>query len=154
VAGGKVAILGTNNGNEFWSVYDPSTGTIEAEDFIQEHFRYDAINRNGAFPFFAVVGGKVYFAGNDSVNGEELWSYDGETQEMVADLYPGYQSSEPRMIIAFDGKVVMQAVLPNPGASFEFPTVAVYDPATGTARHLFPAGDVNALRFYQSGTVI
>jgi len=119
----------------------------------QTNFTSPEIPLNGIGPL-AVVGGKVYFSGGDSVSGQELWSYDGETQEMVADLYPGNRSSDPALFTVFDDKVVMQATLPNPGARFEFPTVALYDPATGLTRHLFPAGDVNALRFYQSGTVI
>lgn len=156
MASGKVAILGRDNSKNVWYGYDPSTGVIESEDFLDNTAQDGGILTHGDCVFygcFAGMGDKVYFAGNGNPSGLELWSYDGETQKMAADIYSGPTSSNPWYYYEMNGQLVMQAVRPNPGSSFEVGTIVAYDPTTGLARPLFPEGSNGALAFYRSGHV-
>jgi ELWxxDGT repeat protein len=42
---------------------------------------------------FFVFGGLLYFAADDGIHGRELWSCNGETVSLVADIYPGRYGS-------------------------------------------------------------
>ncbi len=51
------------------------------------------VNANNAD--FAILGNKIYFAGIDATNGEELWYSDGTTTALVKDIETGSNDSQP-----------------------------------------------------------
>ncbi|HEX5716948.1 MAG TPA: ELWxxDGT repeat protein, partial [Thermoanaerobaculia bacterium] len=61
------------------------------------------------------VGGSIFFAADDEIHGEELWTSDGTVAgtRMVKDVYPDYINSEPRNLIAFQGKLYFTAFSPD-----------------------------------------
>ena len=72
----------------------------------------DAIRRYWSeFPASAVVGGRLFFAGDDGIHGLELWSTDGTSEGtvLVADLAPGPTGSAPEWLVAADGYLYFSA---------------------------------------------
>lgn len=59
-----------------------------------------------------VFDGKLYFQANDGINGYELWSYDGMTAALVANVNAGGESSDsyPQCLTVFDSKLYFRAV--------------------------------------------
>lgn len=67
---------------------------------------------NGSSPeSFAVLGNKLYFSAYDGVHGRELWSYDGASPALVADICLGgqYASSNPNGMTAYNGSLYFSA---------------------------------------------
>lgn len=62
--------------------------------------------------FQVVVNGKLYFAANDDVHGNELWESDGtpEGTKIVKDILPGSESSDPRDLILFNNNLFFTAI--------------------------------------------
>jgi ELWxxDGT repeat protein len=56
-----------------------------------------------------VFDGKLYFAADDGVHGRELWSYDGATARMVADIWPGPIGSEVASMTIYRDGLYFQA---------------------------------------------
>src|SRR5260221_3984589 len=53
------------------------------------------------------AGGRVYFIANDGVHGREVWSTDGTTAQLAADIKSGPASSNPSIVSALrDGVLV------------------------------------------------
>ena len=65
-----------------------------------------------------MVGGRVFFAADDGVQGRELWVTDGTTAgtELVRDLRPGPAGSDPRALTAF-GDLLAFTALDRTGAA-------------------------------------
>lgn len=61
------------------------------------------------------VGGSVFFAADDGVHGEELWTSDGTVAgtRMVEDLFPDELGSKPRNLTQFQGKLYFTANGPD-----------------------------------------
>jgi ELWxxDGT repeat protein len=60
---------------EMWS-HDPVTNTTQLEHDIITGSG-NGIGTSGLFTELCELNGKIYFTGNSSVNGAELWMYDG-----------------------------------------------------------------------------
>jgi ELWxxDGT repeat protein len=69
---------------------------------------------------FLVFDNALYFAANDGVHGRELWKFDGDTAQLVADLYPGPFGSDPADLTPFNGQVFFSA---NDGQFGSEPTI-------------------------------
>lgn len=76
---------------------------------------------NGSSPEnFAVFGSTLYFSAYDGVHGRELWSFDGTTPALAADIVPGgqYSSSNPSGLTEYDGKLYFSATDETHGYEF------------------------------------
>lgn len=71
--------------------------------------------QTGSVPeYLTEYNGKLYFAAFDGAtgggHGTELWSYDGVTAQLVADIFPGgFFSSSPRDLIVYDSVLYFSA---------------------------------------------
>jgi len=54
---------------------------------------------------FAVLGDKIYYAGNSVNEGWELYKHDGASRTLVSDIYAGPLGSEPCYLTPFNGKL-------------------------------------------------
>ena len=70
---------------------------------VAEHFR------GASNPHMLMFNGKLYFVANDGDYGNELWSYDGQIAQLVADIHPGRSSSNPLRFKAFNDKLYFAA---------------------------------------------
>jgi ELWxxDGT repeat protein len=61
------------------------------------------------------VNGTIYFVAFTQANGWELWKTDGTTAVMVADIYPGSTSSNPRLLTNVNGTLFFVAEDANLG---------------------------------------
>ncbi|HUM45613.1 MAG TPA: hypothetical protein PLD84_01720 [Chitinophagales bacterium] len=77
-------------------------------------------NSSGALRDLVVSGNKMYFVGDDGINGDELWKSDGTVAGtvMVKDIRPGSQGSVVTEITPFKNKVVFEAYSKNGFGSF------------------------------------
>lgn len=67
---------------------------------------------NGSSPEgFGLYNGKLYFRAYDGIHGNELWSFDGSTATLEADILPGgtYVSSNPSSLMAYKGNLYFAA---------------------------------------------
>lgn len=69
--------------------------------------------------YFTRYAGKLFFTGNDFLNGTEVWSTNGTTAgtAMAVDLFPGTQGSDPQQFIRYCGDLYFSATNPNNGNS-------------------------------------
>lgn len=58
---------------------------------------------------FVELNGNLYFGADDGIHGFELWTYDGETLSLVADLYDGSSGADFEDIVRFNDKLYMSA---------------------------------------------
>lgn len=68
--------------------YDPSSGTASIALVVNA-------NNTASIRDMVVYGGNLFYSVSDGTTGLELWKYDGNTQTIVTDLYPGAQGSNP-----------------------------------------------------------
>lgn len=61
--------------------------------------------------------GRLYFSADDGEHGQELWTYDGTTASLAADIYPGIAHSGPDYLTVFDGALYFTAI--NTGSNQE-----------------------------------
>ncbi|TWT37656.1 Peptidyl-prolyl cis-trans isomerase A precursor [Posidoniimonas corsicana] len=105
------------NGSELWKSDGTAEGTVLVKDV-----RPGAAGQHGSgqlqnYTSLTAVDGKVYFAGNDGVNGRELWVSDGTEAgtRMVADISPGddadgnVNNSYPAYMQSVDGVLYFSA---------------------------------------------
>lgn len=64
---------------------------------------------------FATIGGTMYFAATEPMHGYELWSSDGVTATLAADVNPGAGSSFARGLTVLNGKILFNAYEPSVG---------------------------------------
>ena len=77
-------------GSELYK-YDPVADTITLAANI---FNYVSKWSMGSLPGnFAVFKGKLFFSANDGASGAELWSFDGTSAVLEADVRPGTSGS-------------------------------------------------------------
>jgi ELWxxDGT repeat protein len=82
--------VGANSSLDIWKTNGTTAGTLLVKSFN--------------VPFSGFIGGflsfknKLYFAGTDLATGTELWSTDGTTTEMIADINPGTDGSYPLVL--------------------------------------------------------
>jgi len=91
--------------NELWK-YDGTIASLVADIYPGS----DNSGSFGSFPAgFSVFENALYFQALDSVNGIELWQYDGTTASLVADIYPGSGSSAPFGFTVFNNALYFSA---------------------------------------------
>jgi ELWxxDGT repeat protein len=56
-----------------------------------------------------VLNGILYFAANDGVHGQELWSYDGQQTRLVVDINPGQYGSDVQELTVYNGRLFFSA---------------------------------------------
>jgi uncharacterized repeat protein (TIGR01451 family) len=103
-AGSRLFFLADDgvHGSELWT----SDGTAAGTHLVADIFpgAIGAFPRSiGVLPYpMAVLFGRVYFAADDGVHGQELWASDGTAAgtQLVADLLPGAGSSLPSHLVA------------------------------------------------------
>lgn len=95
--------------------YDGTTLTQEAQVY-----GLNASSSNGFYEYQ----GQLYFSGLDLSLGEELWSFDGTSASLVADIFPGSPDSEPGYFLEYDGNLYFSARLDYNGVQME---LCVYD---------------------------
>jgi ELWxxDGT repeat protein len=104
--------LTTYNNILFFNANSASSGTEK------KLFRYDGtlsvIDINGmANPNpgnFTSFNGELYFYATDNLlYGQELWSYNGSSVELVSDIKPGIDSSQPGGLHVFNGRLYFSA---------------------------------------------
>lgn len=79
-------------------------------------FVYKINTRTSPVPEFIEFNGKLYFSGDDSVHGSELWMYDGiNNPSMVADINKGADYSYPIMFKAYNNNLYFTATTPATG---------------------------------------
>ncbi|MEM6841198.1 MAG: T9SS type A sorting domain-containing protein [Bacteroidota bacterium] len=89
--------LGSLSGG-IWS-YNPNSGEIKL-----------AADINGPTGDLTVFNDKLYFWGDDRVNGFELWSYDPASgAQLVADINPGAMGSRPNDFTEYQGSLFFSA---------------------------------------------
>ena len=59
--------------------------------------------------YFAVYGGRLFFAGNDGSTGLELYSTDGTDVSLVGDINPGAGASSPTYLVVYDDTLYFAA---------------------------------------------
>ncbi len=105
VSGGNYAVLNNKlyfsgydgtNGSELWVTDGSNAGT-----HIVMNLAPDAggILYSGSPQNMVVYNGKIYFTGNDQVHGNELFVTDGMTIQLVKDVLPGTDGSQPVPIV-------------------------------------------------------
>lgn len=112
------------NNNLYFNATDESTGWTHL-------WEYDGVN--SPYPVSTTIvtqhspanmmkmNGKLYFGGNDGINGMELWEYDGVAPPtMTADIVSGSNSSWPAPKMAFDNKLYFRAQTVNPNENWVY----------------------------------
>ncbi len=78
------------HGRELWKTDGTRSGTALVKDI------YPGTTTSGIHTLF-VGGENLYFFANDGTHGRELWTSNGSgSAQLIADLYPGAEGSEPR----------------------------------------------------------
>jgi ELWxxDGT repeat protein len=108
------------NGEELWITDGTESGTIMVKD-INPTSTTPGAELNGGFPEyqnFAFLNGKLFFRGNDNVNGKELWSTDGTTAgtSMVKNAVQGSAGLNIFQMAVLNGKIFFNASNTNDGS--------------------------------------
>ncbi len=85
---------------------------VSATTWAQPVMLSDAVpGANGCDPsMFTGMNGKVYFAADDGINGQELWVYDGSTCSMVYNINPsGDALGAIKQMVELNGKLYFSA---------------------------------------------
>ena len=100
-------------------VYDPAAGVASIAADLNAHFIHT----------LKVFDGRLFFVSDDGITGEELWSFDAQTEEAhVVDIVPGVLGSQPAELTPYDGRLFMRAAGAGIGRE-----LLVYDAATNSA---------------------
>jgi ELWxxDGT repeat protein len=91
------------HGNHLWTT-DGTTTTMLPFDLDNLY-----INLNLNTFQFVYVNGWFYFVASDPATGSELWRTDGTTANLVADINPGANGSNPQFLTAANGRVFFSA---------------------------------------------
>jgi ELWxxDGT repeat protein len=107
------AAAGPSVGRELYKTDGTEAGTVLVKDVWPGGTSGIGITNHKA----AVHNGRLYFAGNDGVNGVELWSTDGTEAGtfMVKDIVAGSGHSHPNNLISFNGALFFSASTVNNG---------------------------------------
>ncbi len=117
--GDGILFVGTTvaSGSEPWRSDGTLAGTVMVKDINPG---WASSGPGWAFPgaFLTSLDGKVYFAANDGVLGREMWATDGTSvgTALVADVNPGFGSSNPGPPAVVAGAIYFQAYEPVLGA--------------------------------------
>lgn len=111
------SIAAADNGGLFYQMYNNYTGQNEV--WLTDGTPSGTLKLYAGFSynsFIGVVGNTAYFAGNDDVNGTELWKSDGTLAgtHIIKDIYPGNGGSVPYNFFAFKNNIYFAA---NDGTS-------------------------------------
>jgi len=81
------------NGIELWKSDGTDAGTVLIKDVRSG----SGSGLSGTFPYLEVMGGTLYFRGDDGATGSELWKSDGTTAGtgLVLDIWPGSTAGDP-----------------------------------------------------------
>ena len=116
----------SGTGRELYS-YDGTNVTLVKD--LNPGIHDGCYNAGDYFDHYAVVGTKMYFSGNDSTHGDELFEYDGLSSPLLAaDINPGTGSSVINNYMTYGGKLYFMAY--DPTYHYQF---YVFDPGTGMA---------------------
>lgn len=90
------------NGEELWKSDGTTAGTVLVKDI-----KVGTMYSNGLpyYTEFCNVNGTLYFAGDDGINGIELWKSDGTTAGtfLVKDIFSGTSNSSPSYLTNVNG---------------------------------------------------
>ncbi len=80
-------------------------------------FPFSGSNGNSSIDQLALLGDKLYFAVGEDEEGRELWTSDGTEAGtlLLADLWPGRQSSSPKNLVVAGGRLFFSAHTPAHG---------------------------------------
>jgi ELWxxDGT repeat protein len=108
------AAAGPSVGRELYKTDGTEAGTVLVKDVWPGGTSGIGITNHKA----AVHNGKLYFAGNDGVNGVELWSTDGTEAGtgMVKDIVIGSGNAHPNNLISFNNALYFSASPVNNGS--------------------------------------
>ncbi|HUT11190.1 MAG TPA: PEP-CTERM sorting domain-containing protein [Thermoguttaceae bacterium] len=97
------------HGYELWS-YDGTTPERVTEiNPTTDYFPGDDFEMDSSPADLTVFNGLLYFSANDGSHGRELWSFDGTTAEMVADINPGLYGSEVSELTVYQNRLYFSA---------------------------------------------
>ena len=104
------------------------------------------------------AGTTLYFNGDDSTHGFELWKTNGATSTMVADIYPGAGSSDPYDLTNVNGTIFFTAndgthgieLWKSDGTTAGTTLVADIDPGPDSSTPEDLVADNGALYFFAS----
>jgi ELWxxDGT repeat protein len=97
------------HGYELWS-FDGTTAQMVAEiNPTADPGNGDTFLMDSSPQDLTVFNGLLYFSADDGVHGRELWSFDGTTASLVADLNPGQYGSYASELTVYDGKLYFSA---------------------------------------------
>jgi ELWxxDGT repeat protein len=97
------------HGVELWS-FDGTTASLVAEiNPTPDPGNGDTFLMDSNPTDLTVMNGILYFAANDGVHGQELWSYDGEQTRLVVDINPGQYGSDVKELTVYNGRLFFSA---------------------------------------------
>jgi ELWxxDGT repeat protein len=122
----------TNTLQTLWSTDGTPAGTFRITDYSRQ-----------VLDFRTGIGDVVYFVVRDDLYGEELWRSDGLGAQIVADIRPGPEGSNPRSLTVFKGAVYFTADDGRGGALWRSDgtaagTVMVKDPEPQFPANAYP----------------
>lgn len=130
------------HGTELWATDGSVAGTRRVRDiFPGVDSGLPGFSPVPGFPFFAVLGTRLYFAANEGTNGYELWATDGSEAGTlrVADLDLGASSSFPRDFAPFGAKLYFRAS--DGGHGSELWSTDGTEPGTTRVADIAPGSD-------------